>query len=437
MTSTWKFQRFGTDESGVASVAGVYLLLAVLMIGGLAIDYSNAVNTRAQMQAVADSAALAGARHLRDGPEAIRDAVLTHASIHGHSYLRPEDVLIGKWVDGQFTADETVSDAVAVITRRARQNDNPVMTYLLKLAGIDSFDVSALSVAATPNRQALLWRRCSGGGFMAMGEVDGHSSNDYVDGFCIHGDAAIRMHNNNHFEYGTRITLPDLAYVFEHRNNHGIHEAISAGTHDFARVKALPDLFERIEYAGAWGDLLPPQIVGGPIFLDRIRQNEKLVRGMLYVVEGDVELRGDRVFENIAIYAKGDIDVQSNVVMNDVVLAAAGNIFVASNVDINTESYLEIGSSAYYFCERGVYSSYLLSLGDIVFNSNIDLRGTFALAQGNITFNSTIGTSHGVYMEAMGDISYNSSSIFRGCGDPLETEIDFRHPETSTVQLVR
>ena len=430
MSFTQRIRIVWADESGIGSIAGLYIFIAVLLVGGVAIDYTNAVHTRAQLQAVADSAALAGARHLADGIEAVRMAAIDHADMHGSGLLRDEDIVIGTWKDGIFTADESTPVAVRVMARRTRASDNPLMTQLLFLVGIRSIDVAAGTVAAGGVGSASEIKiHCSGGGFVARGSVTGNSANSYLDGFCLHGETAIHLHNNNHFESGTRVSLPDLANLHEHRNNHGLFDALKLGSHDFARAEGLPDLFTRILDDGISGTALPPQIIGGPVYLNQITQSQSLQRGMLYIVDGNVTLRGPRLFEDVAIYATGNINVRSNVRLNDVLLAAEGNITTASNVNI--------GSITPDFCSREVYSSYLFSLGDVTFNSNIELRGTLVLSQGNVPFNSNIRTSHGAHVEALGTITYNSANTFRGCGDPLDSEVEFDEEELTAIRLVK
>ena len=57
---------FLTRTDGVASATSVYILLGMLMVGGLAVDASNAIRSQARLQAMADAAAMSAAMHLPD-----------------------------------------------------------------------------------------------------------------------------------------------------------------------------------------------------------------------------------------------------------------------------------------------------------------------------------------------------------------------------------
>lgn len=416
-------RRNWSDESGTGSVMGLFLFFVMLLLGSVAIDYSNGVRTKAQLQVVADSAALAAASQLSKGPEAVRKAAMDHAAKFGPNLVTEEDVVVGTWKDGQFTSfgQEDVN-AVAIHAQRAGKNANPVPTKLLFLVGIDRMDVSAPSIVARMRGRTA----CSGGGYFAQGRVVANSSNDYKEGFCLHGEHSVNLHNVNLFEPGTIVSSPDVNNIIGHRNNHGLTEAKRSATHSFARSQELRDYLDLIRAEGVYSEALPPYIVSGPIRLNRITPSDTLQRGMLYFVNGDVTLRGDRLFREVAIIATGDISVQSNAELRDVILAANGSISVQSNV--------RIGGSETDYCLRDIYSSYLLALGNMSFGSNNQLRGIFMASQGNISLNSNNAATEGVYAEALGDITYNSASDKRGCFRGYDSELIYADWVTSMVR---
>ena len=395
------------DDSGAGAIIGMFLLFTMLIAGSLAIDYSNGVRTKAQLQAVADSAVLKAAEMLPEGAEAVREAAIAHAERFGPNLVLAEDVLIGTWADGEFTVGEgSDANAVAIRARRADRNSNPLPTQLMFLVGIDRLNISAPAIAARINEEAEKGA-CSTGGFVARGQIDGNSSNTYRDGFCLHGEEAVRVHNRNLFEYGTIVSSADIANIRGHRNNHGLSDALRAASHTFSRAEDLTDLLDTIETEGVSSDDLPSYITAGPVHLSSIRDSDTLQRGMLYLVDGNVNLRGDRFFENVAIVATGNISISSNVDLRNVFLAARGSLSISSNVDI--------GGSAQDYCTQDSYSSHILALGNISLNSNIELRGSFMASQGNISMNSNNDATQGTYAEALGNITFNSSMFMQGC----------------------
>lgn len=402
------------DESGMGSVMALFVFFIMLMVGSLAIDYANGLRTKAQLQAVADAAAMAGIRELSEGPDAVRAAAVAHANRFGSNLLRQEDVLIGRWVDGVFINNSAdTPNAVKVSTRRDNTNGNPLPTHLMFVIGIDRLNIATPSVVARVTARG----RCSGGGYFAQGRVIGNSSNDYRDGFCVHGEEAVQLHNNNHFELGTIVSSPDVNNITGHRNNHGMAEATRAASHEFTFADEVGARIADLRDAWLNQDVLPDYISGGPVYLDEIQSNQSLQSGMLYIVDGDVYLRGNRHFENVAIVASGDIDIHSQVTLRNVVLAADGKIETNSNV--------EIGGTEDDYCARDTYSAYLLARGDIVFNSNNTLRGIFMVSEGDIRMNSNNRATEGLYAEALGDITYNSSALKLGCVPGYDNEMGF------------
>ncbi len=63
--STHTIRRFSANRSGSAAIIFALAAIPVLSIVGAAVDYSNAVRIRAQMQAAVDAATLAGGRELQ------------------------------------------------------------------------------------------------------------------------------------------------------------------------------------------------------------------------------------------------------------------------------------------------------------------------------------------------------------------------------------
>jgi len=412
MTYFYKAYEATKNESGAGTVTGLFVLIISLMIGGLAVDYTNGTRTRAQLQTVADSAVLAGAMALPDGQIEVRKSAMSLAEHYGSDLLKDGDIVLGNWSDGNFKeADFLPPNAVKVTTRRSDDNNNALKTFLLHIVGIDRLNIATQAVAARERRQPA----CSGGGYFAKGIISANSSNTYTDGFCLYGSEAIHLHNRNTFESGTVVSTPNLKNVFEHRNNIGLAEALRPGTAPFSRTLEVPKFFDSVRAQGVNSDLLPPYITKGPVYLSRINPSDTLSPNTLYIVNGDVALRGDRMYDMVAILARGTIRVQSNVELRDVVLATEESIELSSNI--------QIGGSEADYCLKDSYSSYLLSGRDISMGSNNALRGIMMASLGNITMNSNNEATQGVYAEALGNISYNSAANKQGCGKGYENQL--------------
>lgn len=404
--------RFVADDDGAGTVTGLFLFLIIVMIGGLAVDHANGVRTRAHLQSVADAAAMAGAAHLTDGENSVREASRALADRHQFGVLLEQDILIGTWTESRFTrSGNSTPNAVRVVTKRTEASGNPLRTFLIHLVGVDRLNVSAMAIAVRSRQRP----GCSGGGYFARGSVVAHSSNQYLDGFCVHGEQSVQLHNVNYFEEGTVVSSPDRSNISGNRNNPGLEEAIRESSHIFSRAGELGGLFDSIHREGIYSDVLPSYISFGPVYLNRINSNEDLAPNTLYIVSGDVDLRGNRNINGVAVFASGNIVVRSNTELRDVILAAQGSITINNNT--------RIGGSEFDYCTASAYSSYLLSQSNIEINTNNQLRGILMAAWGNIVMNSNNEATEGVYAEALGDIVFNSSSHKQGCQTGLESEL--------------
>ena len=409
-------RRFARDERAAASVTALFTSLTVLMIGGVAVDHAHGVSARAQLQAVADAASHAAVLRLREGPDAARAAAREIADAHRPGLLSDADIVFGDWTDGGFARvdDPAQATTVAVRTQRAAANGNPLPPYLMRLVGVDSLDVSAVSVASMTGGEAVAGP-CSGGGFFAKGRSVGNTRNTYSDGFCLHGEMGVQFHNQNRFDSGATISMPNLSDFQAHNNNPGADAALRAHSHEFTLPQMIPDAIAAMR-AGTLEDAgLPDFVTLGPVYLASIDHSDALHRDTLYIVSGDVSLRDPRVFENIAIVASGNITVNSNVTFDNVILAAEGHVTFNSNI--------EFGGSEEGYCDRGVYGGYVLGQQGIVWNSNNELRGILMASQGDVVFNSNNRATDGIYVEAGGDIVYNSRQQLRGCTAGLINEL--------------
>jgi hypothetical protein len=134
------------------------ITLAILMaMVALAVDVGYLNNVRTQLQASADSAALAGADTLFDGVSTAR----MEAERFGESNLvgntpadirPPQDIEFGDWDRRALTFTPLVApdpkiDAVRVTVRRSTTRGNPVTLFFGRALGVNTAELSASAVA--------------------------------------------------------------------------------------------------------------------------------------------------------------------------------------------------------------------------------------------------------------------------------------------------
>ena len=202
---TTRVQRFRGDETGSATVLGLFFFIATAVILGLALDQANGWRVRTQMQIATDAAALAGAANLDDLANARTIALeVANRNLPTLYAIEADDIHFGhvdlvsfEFVEGADN-DGTIS-AVAVDAMRTKQRANAVPTYLLKLVGFDTLDVKATSVAAAQLNMngggvagcedAVFFSEASvsaGGGYSLEGAVCMHGNGTGTSGYYVH-----------------------------------------------------------------------------------------------------------------------------------------------------------------------------------------------------------------------------------------------------------
>ncbi len=126
---------FGRDRSGGLTVAFGLAMGGMVVAAGAAIDYSNASSQRYRLQAIADAAAMAGAREFRLGnasEQVIRDSVANHA----------------RAALGDQAASVQIGSAANVTEKSAKATlSTSVSTYVMHLAGARTTSISVTATA--------------------------------------------------------------------------------------------------------------------------------------------------------------------------------------------------------------------------------------------------------------------------------------------------
>jgi hypothetical protein len=242
---------FWREEDGAVGGGGLAFIVVSLIIAGLAIDVSNLINQRSHLQLTADTAAHT-ALYVRNDElittpdDAKAEAVaISNMNMPDTTYgdvLDAGDIQFGIWnaASRTFSADPASRTAVRVQTHRDEDGDNEVATFLLKLAGFDSWDVQATAVFETYEPP------CLREGFVAEDLVDIQSNNSYFNGFCLHSNDVVSINSNNYFEAGTVVSMPDISDLelpnSGYKTNEGLAEALRYGAMQIRLINALSEV---------------------------------------------------------------------------------------------------------------------------------------------------------------------------------------------------
>lgn len=424
---TRRARRFAADCSGGATAFSLLLMIAMLTVGGYAVDVQNVMTARTKLQTAADSAAHAAllARETKTAAEAKQVAVDVAmlnmpTGIYG-STLTVDDVEFGHWdpVSLTFTPDAQSDDAVRVTAWRTSERDNSVATYLLRMIGRTSWNIAVDSIYVTYHPT------CLREGFVAQETVDLQSNNTFTNGFCIHSNAYVSLNSNNYFEPGTVVSMSDLDDIdlpnSGYKTNDGLEDALHEGSWNIrivSRIKALIDDLNAFE-----PDVVPEYIavrVFNILPSSTVVQSH-LVAGSAYRFTCPTST-GRLIFDNnvsisrVMITTNCKIFFRSGVKIEDAVIAttntAADSISSASGGD-----GLTVGRPDN--CAPGG-DAQLLTLGGMSFPAKLSVFNGQFLAVGDIEFAANAEGVKGVAMVAGGEISGTSNMTMAFCGSGME-----------------
>jgi hypothetical protein len=151
-------------ENGTILILVTVALFSLVGFAALSTETGRAWQTKSQLQAAADSAALAGAGNLLSADfltvdeGGARTAAMTYGAQHKalgtNLAIAPADVEVGSWnmAAQTFTAlpgntDPNVMRAVRVVTRRDDNVNGPINTILGRVLGVNSISVISDAVA--------------------------------------------------------------------------------------------------------------------------------------------------------------------------------------------------------------------------------------------------------------------------------------------------
>ena len=202
--------KFLRREDGALTSFGLLLTIAMICVGGLAIDVANAVMVRTHLQVAADSAAHAAliARETESEADATALALnVAQTALPPGKFgdtINAGDIQFGTWdaATEVFTVQPGSRSAVLVNTQRLADRGNPMVTYFLRFVGLMNMDVVSQSVFET------YYPTCYREGFVAEERIDVQSGNMYRAGFCLHSNSHIEMNSGNTLENGVIVSMP-------------------------------------------------------------------------------------------------------------------------------------------------------------------------------------------------------------------------------------
>ncbi len=247
------FQNFVRKCDGALTAFGLFLTIAMICVGGLAMDVANAIMVKTHLQVAADAAAHAAlvAREYKSESESQDIGVqVAMASLPQNKFgltIKASDIKFGKWdpVKEEFQIVPGSDDAVLVDTQRIASRSNAVGTYFLRFVGLNSFDLVSQSVFET------YYPTCFREGFVAENRVDVQSNNTYDQGFCIHSNDHVEVNNGNQFTSSVIVSMPDVRDLVIPSDgfdkNPGLQDALRDGSYRLRILQRVNDIINGVD----------------------------------------------------------------------------------------------------------------------------------------------------------------------------------------------
>ncbi len=415
-------KNFFTNQDGGLSVLNIYFVLATAIASGVAIDVSNVISNRTNLQMAADSAAHTAIfmREFND-QDTSREAAIAVAgrnmpTVAFGTVLRPESILFGDYnaEDRSFSVDENSRNAVLVRADQLAENDNAVSSFLLGMVGMSQWDVSRDSVFET------FYPTCLREGFVAQDVVDIQSNNSYFEGFCIHSNSWVEVNLNNFFEAGTVVSMPDSDLLVVPKNglddkrNEGLENALREGKW---YVKILDRIDDIVAGAMTTGELYSQGYITSDIQIEitkaSVEPSDFTPNAVHYTSCNNKFTFGAGVYENIVF--KSDCKIQfSNGAefRNSVIISedtSSKSMYAPNNLVLGEPDDCAAGGGAI-----------LISYGTVDVASSLEMHGSQIIAADNVEFAASASGIRGASIIAGGRIDGTSNMDFAFCGSGME-----------------
>lgn len=414
---------FHTDDGGITAF-GLFFMIISIMLGGLAIDISNVMTARTRLQVAADAAAHAAlvARETRSASEAkaigIKVAKLNMPSDFFGDVLVSSDIEFGVWdVNSQdFIPDGNSRSAVYVSPRQTKDTGNAIPTYILKLVGLNEWNLRVRSIFATYHPT------CFREGFVAQSVVDLQSNNSYSNGFCIHSNTYVSLNSNNYFEPGTIVSMPNSEDIdlpnSGFKTNDGLSEALRSGSYHIKILTRIDDIIAGLQERDPF--YLPPYLKSTQtVTLNPLKaiDGTMLESGKIHKLTCNdgksATISAGTTMNQVVIVTNCIVKFGQGVVLQDTIIATTSQ----DSKSMNAASSLQVGKDDQ--CSPGG-GAQLVTMGGLYFPADLKVYGGQLLAKGNIQFAANADGVEGASFVSGGQISGTSNMAMGFCGAGME-----------------
>lgn len=421
---------FLKETDGAIGVYGLILFATIGMIVGLSMDVANAYKVRSELQVAADVAGhTALVYRIPKGKDTAIQMAVDNANYNltasgAQSAIKATDVVYGRWdADAKvFTPDANSTSAVMVTARRNKDRANSVGTFVLSLVGLKSWDVSAASVTETYRPS------CLREGFVAEKEVDIQSNNGFENGFCMHSNQSISINQNNYFEAGTIVSLPDLndldIAASGFKKNDGLLEALRESFYNIRVINRITTIIDALKSgdlvtlrqmtAGDPGSSMAYITNSAPITVNACNLTmSNLTEGRIHIIKCNTTVKPSGNFKKVAIVTTAPIQFASGTVFEDAVIATSSTDAMSFKGPSGNNNKVTFGKDDDCAAGGGVQ---LVTKGGAHFAAGLNMYGSQVLAAGAINFAANADGIEGVSLVSADTVSGTSNMKMGYCG---------------------
>jgi len=416
-------------DDGFITSLSLFLLIAMFMFGGLALDVMNATTQRTHLQITADSVAHAAIHARADHSEeeartiALQIGEGNMPAARFGEVVRADDIEFGTWdADArEFIPGPGERQAVRVTTRQESSRGNPVATFLLHLVGVDVWDLRATAVFLAQGNP------CFFDGFVAEGPVSFNSNNHFASEFCIHSNDHVWLRQNNVFDPGAIVSMPDLADLDvpggNTSGNPGLDEALVAAWMDLSILNQIPEIIQELAVFGS--DRTPDYIVAaGVVTLDRNGlSGSDFVEGRIHRVtcsgngnNARLTIPNNTVLRNIVLVTNCAITFGNGAAVEDSIIATTST----DGASIRGSAGARFGRDTN--CEPGP-GTQIITAGGMFFPAKLTVHGAQMLAAGVINFQANAGVEGRGASFLAGEIDGRTNMETGRCGVEMQNHV--------------
>lgn len=407
----------GEDEASITFL-GLFLFLACIVIGGLALDVTRAQSVMTQIQSAADAAAHAAVITRSTSTEAKARAVALDIAVRNlppsweHSAITSADIEFGDWdpATGTFVPRTGATESVRVTGQLSAARGNALGTFLLRFAGKMSWTIEQDSVIRIADHD------CLQEGLIADTDIDIADQNRMAPGFCVHSNDTLKLGTGNVFDAGAIVSMPAPDQIRLPTNgfalNPGLNAALVPNRIKLKLLERIPEIITGLTTPGS--DFIPDYIVAPQtiVLTSRTVRATSLIPGRIHRFTcsstQEMVITSGTLVSNVVIVTNCNINILSGVVLENAVLATTST----SSTSVTAADGVQVGRNDN--CAEGG-GAQIVTLGGLRLTRALQVYGGQLLAARHVNFIALAQGMQGVSIISGGEIDGGSGVRFRVC----------------------